>query len=342
MDTEVFMLADHDLQRIESMIEELRSIGDMQSQGAIDHARLLAHELPRSLRSFLDEFAVRGSTRGACIIRGFQPDESIGSTPPYPRKSGMREKTFREEAYLTILAELIGKTFGWVSQFEGQFTQDILPVRENETAQVSSSSKVDLALHVEEAFHPFRPDFIALLCLRNPDCTPTTWTPLDRLCLGQEDLDLLFEPRFPVIPDDSYFRGDAWSIGPKASQTKEASVFEKIRLLRETAVDTAIMFGAREEPYICLDVPFTLADKLQPPYDGAWRRLLEALDRETIDTVLEPGDVIFLDNFRTAHGRRPYTPRYDGLDRWLMRIQIAVDLRKSRAVRESAQSRVLL
>ncbi|WP_370468558.1 TauD/TfdA family dioxygenase [Streptacidiphilus sp. P02-A3a] len=31
--------------------------------------------------------------------------------------------------------------------------------------------------------------------------------------------------------------------------------------------------------------------------------------------VLEPGDAIFLDNYRVVHGREPFQPRYDGTDR---------------------------
>lgn len=195
---------------------------------------------------------------------------------------------------------------------------------------------------MEEAFHPLRPDFIALMCLRNPDGTPTTYVSMDDVALSPEDVACLFEPKFPVVPDDSYFRGRVQDPGDGSMTEDEQMVRQKIQELREVTVPSPIFFGARDAPYLCLDVPFTLSERLEEPHRGAWTRLIERLEASVVETVLEPGDVIFLDNFRTAHGRRPYTPRYDGLDRWLVRIQIAVDLRKSRGARRHAEARVLL
>jgi enduracididine beta-hydroxylase len=58
--------------------------------------------------------------------------------------------------------------------------------------------------------------------------------------------------------------------------------------------------------------------------------------------VLEPGDMLFVDNFRAVHGRRPFSARFDGRDRWLKRINVTRDLRKSRRVRGSRESRVIV
>jgi len=44
--------------------------------------------------------------------------------------------------------------------------------------------------------------------------------------------------------------------------------------------------------------------------------------------VLRPGDVAFLDNYRVVHGREPFTPRYDGHDRWLKRVNLIRDIRR--------------
>lgn len=57
------------------------------------------------------------------------------------------------------------------------------------------------------------------------------------------------------------------------------------------------------------------------------------------NALLSPGDEI--DNFRAVHGRKPFKARYDGKDRWLKRINIARDLRKSRPVRSAAESRII-
>jgi alpha-ketoglutarate-dependent taurine dioxygenase len=57
--------------------------------------------------------------------------------------------------------------------------------------------------------------------------------------------------------------------------------------------------------------------------------------------VLEPGDFCFIDNFQAVHGRKPFKARFDGTDRWLRRINVVRDLRKSRDSRLSAAGRVL-
>ncbi|MGH3157019.1 MAG: TauD/TfdA family dioxygenase, partial [Streptosporangiaceae bacterium] len=73
----------------------------------------------------------------------------------------------------------------------------------------------------------------------------------------------------------------------------------------------------------------------------AYEILCAALEARLTEVVLRPGDVLFIDNFRTVHGRRPFRARYDGKDRWLKRINITRDLRKSRAHRLASGSRVI-
>ncbi len=65
---------------------------------------------------------------------------------------------------------------------------------------------------------------------------------------------------------------------------------------------------------------------------GTNRAATEALDAFSeaftntevrVQIALEPGDVVILDNFRSAHRRNTYTPRWDGRDRWLVRLYAA-------------------
>jgi alpha-ketoglutarate-dependent taurine dioxygenase len=66
-----------------------------------------------------------------------------------------------------------------------------------------------------------------------------------------------------------------------------------------------------------------------------------ALDAVVTEIVLRPGDICFIDNYRVIHGRNAFSPRFDGTDRWLRRLNIARDLRKSRSRRLSAESRTI-
>ena len=67
----------------------------------------------------------------------------------------------------------------------------------------------------------------------------------------------------------------------------------------------------------------------------------EAIDVAMKEVVLKPGDAVFVDNYRMVHGRKPFKARFDGTDRWLRRLNVARDLRKSRDSRPSARSRVI-
>ena len=71
------------------------------------------------------------------------------------------------------------------------------------------------------------------------------------------------------------------------------------------------------------------------------RALSETLAKVEQDVLLAPGDVLFIDNYRAVHGRRPFTARYDGTDRWLKRISVSRDLRRSRDARATAAARVI-
>jgi alpha-ketoglutarate-dependent taurine dioxygenase len=56
---------------------------------------------------------------------------------------------------------------------------------------------------------------------------------------------------------------------------------------------------------------------------------------------LQSGDFWFLDNFRVVHGRKPFKARHDGSDRWLKRVNVSCDQRKSRAARLPGPSRLI-
>jgi Taurine catabolism dioxygenase TauD, TfdA family len=68
---------------------------------------------------------------------------------------------------------------------------------------------------------------------------------------------------------------------------------------------------------------------------------VSSADAALLDVVMHPGEILFIDNYKAVHGRRPYKARYDGADRWLKRINITRDIRKSRGARLSCTSRII-
>jgi hypothetical protein len=65
--------------------------------------------------------------------------------------------------------------------------------------------------------------------------------------------------------------------------------------------------------------------------------LIRAIDETLTGVALMPGECLFIDNYKTVHGRDSFKARFDGTDRWLKRIDITRDLRKSPSAQSSRQ-----
>ena len=58
-------------------------------------------------------------------------------------------------------------------------------------------------------------------------------------------------------------------------------------------------------------------------------QLRELIEEIKTSVVLEPGDLLVVDNNIAVHGRSPFTARFDGADRWLQRSFVVTDLAPS-------------
>jgi alpha-ketoglutarate-dependent taurine dioxygenase len=67
--------------------------------------------------------------------------------------------------------------------------------------------------------------------------------------------------------------------------------------------------------------------------DDALRTLSAAVADHAESIVLEPGDLLVVDNHAAVHGRTSFTPRFDGTDRWLQRTFVVEDLAASASER---------
>jgi alpha-ketoglutarate-dependent taurine dioxygenase len=73
----------------------------------------------------------------------------------------------------------------------------------------------------------------------------------------------------------------------------------------------------------------------------ALARFERIVDQKIGGVALQPGDIIFLDNFKVVHGRKPFKAYFNGKDRWLKRLNITRDLRKSRDSRIKPENRII-
>ncbi|MEU2764504.1 TauD/TfdA family dioxygenase [Streptomyces sp. NPDC006906] len=269
-------------------------------------ARDLSCALPVALRTALRNFSADSGQAGAIQIHGLP----VGPLPPTPaRKESVERSTTLPASALVLCAMVLGEVVAFEAEKRGALVQNVVPVPGEEQVQ-SNAGSVDLEMHIENAFHPHRPDFVALFCLRQ-DLDEEGGLRIASIrraigLLSAEQRRILAEPRFRTDPPPS-FNGS----GPTAA--------------------LGILSGAYEDPDARVDFHATT------PLDAGAARAMAAL-REALESVCDtvyfaPGDLAIVDNRVALHGRTAFSPRYDGHDRWLHRAFIHTDSRRSRAMR---------
>jgi len=304
----------------------------------LEDADVIAHEIPRRIRRTLRGFRLHEPTCGLCVVAGWSIDQTkVGPTPRHWKDRDPAGSTLEEDMLLVILGSLLGDVIGWSTQQDGRIVHDVVPIRGHEHEQLGSSSEQLLWWHVEDAFHPYRGDYLGLMCLRNPDRVPTTFTTISRVGLPPDQVRLLTDPRFTIRPDEAH-RPSTRGAAPITDRVRQA--YDKVERMLHAPAQVPVLFGDPQSPYLRLD-PFFMKPVDDPDAQRALDAAIAGIDAALEDLVLEPGGIYFIDNYQGVHGRKPFRARFDGTDRWLKRINVARDLRKSRDARESAASRLL-
>jgi Fe(II)/alpha-ketoglutarate-dependent arginine beta-hydroxylase len=182
------------------------------------------------------------------------------------------------------------------------------------------------------------------MCLRNLDQVETTMGRPDWSKLSPRTIDILFEPRFSIHPDESHLEKNNSEITNRTATQplRMQSSYQKINSMNKNPDKVSVLFGDRKSPYVRIDPYFMDPLKDDEEAQQALDLLIKNIDANMFGKALQPGDFIFIDNYRVVHGRKPFKARFDGFDRWLKRANITRDLRKSRATRNSDASHVIV
>lgn len=317
---------------IKDILKEYNSAED---EKFLVQAGLLAHDLPRGLRAFLHEFKQYEDVSGTCTISGYKIDnERIGKSPQHWKEKHNYFSTINEDIYFILCASLIGYPIAWSTQQEGYIVHEIFPIKEHETDQLGFSSKEYLEWHTEDAFHPLRGDYLALMCIRNPTQTPTLIASNTEIDLTLEEYEPLFKPIFKIRPDNSHLQ--------ESPANGECFIVKAQKAMQELSLhpnEIPVLFGDPKNPYWRLD-PYFMELPEDEEARNALNSLIKTINKNLKEVVLTAGDIFFCDNYRVVHGRASFSANYDGWDRWLKRLNIVNDLRKSRSVRASGTSRI--
>lgn len=273
----------------------------------VAQARRLSCRLPLRMREEIRRFRHDPGAAGALSLANLPVDEGALPATPGVRDSSERAATVPAAAAMLIGLQL-GEVIAWQDEKFGALVQNIVPVRGMEETQGNAGS-VPLEFHTENAFHPNRPDYVGLICLRS-DHAKEAGTLVASIreglaLINEADREVLYEPRFVTAPPPSFRFGQA--------------------------ATHPVLDGDPEDPNIRVDFNAT------SPLDDTAKHVLERL-RDTMNTVakslvLGPGQMVFVDNRVIVHGRTHFQPRFDGRDRWLHRVYVHLDNRRSRVHR---------
>lgn len=285
----------------------------------VDDIKALSSQLPGYVNEYVDDFVSEPNDFGFILINGLP----VGELPPTPFAYGASPLPdgHVSSGVMALVAERLGQLFGYSEEKQGATLQEVHPVKGEET-RLENSGSVAFDFHTENSHHPFRPDYLALLGMRTDhDRVGVTRVSSVRRAvrlLDTSTVRTLRKPIFQSLFANSFIRGSSGE-HPKTHPH-------------------SVVFGASDKPLIRFNSHHTGSD--EPEGRKALHELTAALEEVCVDLLLEPGQMVVVDNHVAVHGRSNFKPRYDGEDRWLRRFYSIQSI--PRALRKiSSNERVL-
>jgi len=306
--------------------EEVRELVDRIAMEPTNHeefsflqrAAVYAQRLPPRIRETFYEFKLRETDYALLVSNNPIQASDIGHTPQRHRSAD--ESIISKPMMLHAMhASLLGEPFGFRTQQSGHVFNDVIPIKEQAAVSNSSAgSDEKFGFHTEDCFHPHMPDYLGLLCLRNLEQAATYISSLRDVTIPPHIKDVLFENRFWIRANPMHKQ-----VNPDLIQRK------------------SILFGDRNNPYLRINTALLDLKDYDEETAGAMKFVINALERNRVSVVLRAGDCLYVDNFQAVHGRDAYRPNYGPHARWICRVVVARDLRKSRDLREKPDSRII-
>jgi L-asparagine oxygenase len=256
--------------------------------------------LPSDLNRRIIEFRRRAPHGDVLLLRGLLP--SHVTFPPTPVTSSAPICGSAQRAALLVVGvmTMFGEPFTYQTLWSGRLVANLVPVPNMEFTQTSQSSAGMLDWHVEDGYREDRCDYVGLICLRGDREAASQYAQAKDLGLSPEVVATLREPRFQLRPDPAHDLPDD---------------MPKRRI--------AVLSGPEPAPEIVYDTHhISPIDDADIAAAAALRELHARLDEVHISHAMSPGDLLIFDNKRVVHCRTPFNARFDGKDRWLVRIMV--------------------
>ncbi|WP_248750474.1 TauD/TfdA family dioxygenase [Pseudomonas sp. MWU15-20650] len=253
--------------------------------------------LDQATESEILTFRLFGNKKGFLHLKNLP----IGTIPPTPldRANLHKDCTISEQVILKATA-MLGDPIGYIQESNGDIINNFFPHEKHSTSANSDSYDCELELHTENAFHAVSPDYLVLFCLRQaPGADAATFiSSIDSIrdIITAQDLDYFHRENYNFLSDYCTTEKNC-RIDINQKQT--------------------VLYGDPESPFFRFDPQFMVASskhaqlKLESLRKAAW---------EVAHPVhLSAGDLLIIDNRKTAHARSAFSARLDGNDRWIQR-----------------------
>ncbi|RHZ89474.1 hypothetical protein Glove_13g167 [Diversispora epigaea] len=282
-------------------------------------------ELPSDIIGLVRDFKNCPNMSPVMLLRNLPIDDDLPNTPCYG-KYASNKMSFVSESCLTGFSQLLGEIYCHADELGGNLIHNVCPEKGLEVSNTGGGSEKQLNFHIENAYFRFRPDYLALFCLRNDHEKHALTTLIDARDmikkLTDEDIEILRQPLFSMRTPES---------------------FEKEYGKILWSEPRPIISGPSSSPEIIMRPSFEMKTLSQNA-----TRVLATINKKILDSnipshniKLEPGDLVIINNRRAIHGRSRFTPRYDGQDRWLQRVYVTKDLWSAR-IDEQQDYRIII
>lgn len=230
---------------------------------------------------------------------------------------------------VACIAAIESSVVSYASENEGHLFVNLVAL-EGDSA-MADKSRGEMRGHTDGVFFPIRgerdekyprfapsPDFVCLSGLRNPDATGTTVMPLNEVLLGlsEHEIEELCKPQFTLAPQRTFLAG-----------VKQAMSWPHARPPR---IDNRRVLFRRQEGFWIRFSHSSVVDPIQDGTDGmdvdaknaassARNAFMDRCREQVRSVVLNPGDILLVNNRIGLHGRSEVGGEVGGEARWLLR-----------------------
>ncbi len=251
---------------------------------------------PEQIARIVD-FRLFGNRRGYLLLE----DLPIGDIPATPQsRDALGKPDQRSEHLLLQATALLGEPIGYRQESDGSLVNNFFPQRAQARAATSDSFDTELDLHTENAFHAVLPDYLVLLCLRqDPAAEAVTYIASVDTLLER----LNYEEQAFFLREPYNFLSDYGPRGQEPAHRHRPPSDRAVRRPRQAVYAPG--------PAVHAGLQRSFARPAGTSAGGSW---------EVAEPVrLCTGDLLIIDNRRTAHARSPFSATFDGTDRWMQR-----------------------